>query len=122
MNVMETIRTMETMNTEKQEMTFEEVHELVKNMSLPQAKPREGALMMTCLDGVFCATGSGSVIDIVSMLYAFMIRDKVFAQEVLMAASLYKKESDKSDKDNKNNGNNERDDSKGALGAIAERC
>lgn len=104
MNVMETIRTMETMNTENQEMTFEKVHELVKNMSLPQAKPREGALMMTCLDGKLSAVCAGSIIVIVSMLYAFMISHKVFAQAVLMVASLYKKESDK---DNKNNGNNE---------------
>lgn len=100
MNVMETIRTMETMNTENQEMTFEEVHELVKKMSLPQAKPREGALMMTCLDGMLSAVCAGSIIVIVSMLYAFMTRNKVFAQAVLMVASFYKK-------DNKNNGNNE---------------
>lgn len=99
MNVMETIRTMETMNTENQEMTFEEVHELMKNMSLPQAKPREGALMMACLDGIFSTVCSGSVATISSMLYAFMIRNKSFAQAVLMAASLYKK-------DNKNNENN----------------
>lgn len=100
MNVMETIRTMETMNTEKREMTFEEVHELVKNMSLPQAKPREGALMMAYLDGKLSAICAGSVVVIGSMLYAFMIRNKVFAQAVLMVASYYKK-------DNKNNGNNE---------------
>lgn len=100
MNVMETIRTMETMNTENQEMTFEEVHELVKNMSLPQAKPREGALMVTCFDGKLSAVCAGSIIVIVSMLYAFMTRNKFFAQAVLMVASLYKK-------DNKNNGNNE---------------
>ncbi len=97
---MKVIRTMETMNTENQEMTFEEVHELVKNMSLPQAKTREGALMMTCLDGELSAVCAGSIIVIVSMLYAFMARNKVFAQAVLMVASLYKK-------DNKNNGNNE---------------
>lgn len=99
MNVMETIRTMETMNTENQEMTFEEVHELVINMSLPQAKPHEGALMMACLDGIFSAACSGSVATISSMLYIFMIRNKPFAKAVLMAASLYKK-------DNKNNENN----------------
>lgn len=97
---MKVIRTMETMNTENQEMTFEEVHELVKNMSLSQAKPREGALMMTYLDGKLSAVCSGSIIVIVSMLYAFMTRNKVFAQAVLMVASLYKK-------DYKNNGNNE---------------
>lgn len=100
MKVIRTIRTIETMNTENQEMTFEEVHELVKNMSLPQAKPREGALMMTCLDGKLSAVCAGSIIVIVSMLYAFMTRNKVFAQAVLMVASLYKK-------DNKNNENNE---------------
>lgn len=100
MKVIRTIRTMETMNTENQEMTFEEVHELVKNMSLPQAKPREGALMMTCFDEKLSAVCAGSIIVIVSMLYAFMTRHKVFAQAVLMVASLYKK-------DNKNNGNNE---------------
>lgn len=99
MNV-RTIRTMETMNTENQEMTFEEVHELVKNMSLPQAKPREGALMMTCFDENLSAVCAGSVVVIGSMLYAFMTENKVFAQAVLMVASYYKK-------DNKNNGNNE---------------
>lgn len=99
MKVIRTIRTMETMNTENQEMTFEEVHELVKNMSLPQAKPREGALMMTYLDGKLSAVCAGSIIVISSMLYAFMSRNKVFAIAVLMVASLYKK-------DNKNNENN----------------
>lgn len=88
------------MNTENQEMTFEEVYELVKNMSLPQAKPREGALMMTCLDGKFSAVCAGSFLVIVSMLHAFVTRNKSFAQAVLMAASLYKM-------DNKNNENNE---------------
>lgn len=106
MNVMETIRTMETMNTEKQEMTFEEVHELVKNMSLPQAKPREGALMMTCLDGVYNVACAGSVATITSMLFATMNKNEVFARTVIAVASryLYEQGSDKSDK---NNGDNE---------------
>lgn len=106
MNVMETIRTMETMNTEKQEMTFEEVHELVKNMSLPQAKPREGVLMMTCLDGVYNVACAGSVATITSMLFATMNKNEVFARTVIAVASryLYEQGSDKSDK---NNGNNE---------------
>lgn len=95
-----TIRTMETMNTENQEMTFEEVHELVKNMSLPQAKPQEGALMMTCLNGQASMCCSGNSAVIASMLYATMNRNKVFAQAVLIVASLYKK-------DYKNNENNE---------------
>lgn len=109
MNVMETIRTMETMNTEKQEMTFEEVHELVKKMSLPQAKPREGALMMTYFNGKSNKTCRGSVAVITSMLFATMNENELFARTVIAVASryLYEQESDKSDKDNKNNENNE---------------
>lgn len=106
MNVMETIRTMETMNTEKREMTFEEVHELVKNMSLPQAKPREGALMMTCLDGKFSTACSGSVATISSMLLDAMNKNEIFARTVIAVYPqyLYKQ---RCCKNNKNNGNNE---------------
>lgn len=99
---------METMNTENQKMTFEEVHELVKNMSLPQANPLDGALMMTCLNGAFsmCCSGRGAVIA--SMLYATMIKDKGFAQAVLMVASRFLGEQARENNgNNKNNGNNE---------------
>lgn len=80
---------METMNTENQEMTFEEVHELVKNMSLPQANPLDGALMITCLNGnsSMCCSGRGVVIA--SMLYAAMIKNEGFARTVIMVASRF---------------------------------
>lgn len=106
MNVMETIRTMETMNTEKREMTFEEVHELMTNMSLPQAKPNEGALMMTCLDGKLRAACSGSAATIVSMLLDAMNKNEIFARTVVAVSSQYLYEQGCC-KNNKNNGNNE---------------
>lgn len=102
MNVIRTIRTMETMN----EMTFEEVHELVKNMSLPQAKPREGALIMTYFNGKSNKTCRGSVAVIASMLFAAMNENELFARTVIAVASRYLYEQE-SNKNNKNNGNNE---------------
>lgn len=105
MNV-RTIRTMGTMNTENQEMTFEDVYELVKNMSLPQAKPREGALMMTCLDGKLITACSGSAATIVSMLLDTMNKNEIFARTVVAVSSQYLYEQGCC-KNNKNNGNNE---------------
>lgn len=105
---METIRTMETMNTENQEMTFEEVHELVKNMSLPQANPLDGALMITCLNGnsSMCCSGRGAVIA--SMLYAAMNKNEGFARTVLIVASRFLcEQASENNGNNKNNGNNE---------------
>lgn len=105
---METIRTMETMNTENQEMTFEEVHELVKNMSLPQANPLDGALMITCLNGNSSMYCNGRSAVIASMLYAAMNKSEVFALTVLMVASRFLGEqASENNGNNKNNGNNE---------------
>lgn len=102
------VRTMETMNTEKQEMTFEEVHELVKNMSLPPANPLEGALMITCLNGQVNMRCSGNSVVIASMLYATMNKSVAFARTVLMVALRFLGEQASEDNgNNKNNENNE---------------